>query len=408
MAASLAIVGGGPAGLMAAEIARAAGIEVDVYDAMGSVGRKFLIAGKGGLNLTHAEAFDTFVTRYGERHDEIQRWLQVFDAAALREWARGLGVDTFVGSSGRVFPSDLKAAPLLRRWVKRLRDSGVRFHVRQRCIGWGADQELRFDTPEGERCVKSDAVLLACGGGSWPELGSDGSWVQWLSAAGVEVAVLQPSNCGFEVSWSERFHTRFAGQPVKPVALSCPASVGAQHRQGEFVVSAQGIEGSLVYAWSARLRNLISRDGSVDIELDLMPERDIEELRRALSRPRGGRSIGEFLRRAIGLDGVRAGLLFERAPRSDWNDADKLAHWIKCVPIRLERARPLAEVISSAGGVRFEALDESLMLRARPGVFCAGEMIDWEAPTGGYLLTACFASGVIAGRGVVRWLAEIR
>ncbi len=403
--ATLAVVGGGPAGLMAAETARAAGIEVDVYDAMGSVGRKFLLAGKGGLNLTHADPFETFASRYGDRRQQVEAWLRAFDATALRDWARGLGVETFVGTSGRVFPSDLKAAPLLRRWLRRLRESGVRFHMRHRCRGWDDSGAQLFATPEGDRAIRADAIVLALGGGSWPELGSDGSWVPWLSAAGVDVARLRPSNCGFEVAWSEHFRSRFAGQPVKPVALTWFDALGRAHRQqGEFVVNESGVEGSLIYAFSARLRESIERAGPVTIELDLAPERSIEDLQRALSRPRGGRSIGEFLRRATGIDGVRAGLLFERAPKVDWTDPQKLAHWIKALPLTLERPRPLAEAISSAGGVRFESLDEHLMLRARPGVFCAGEMIDWEAPTGGYLLTACFASGVVAGRGVVKWL----
>lgn len=402
---TLAVVGGGPAGLMAAETARQAGIEVDVYDAMGSVGRKFLLAGKGGLNLTHADALELFISRYGNRGVEVSRWLHAFGAGALREWASGLGVETFVGSSGRVFPSDLKAAPLLRRWLRRLRESGVRFHVRHRCLGWDAAGALRFQAPDGEHTIRADAIALALGGGSWPELGSDGAWVTWLADRGVTVAPLRPANCGFEVAWSDHFRSRFAGQPVKPVALTWTDADGQAHRQqGEFVVGEAGVEGSLIYAFSARIRQAMEASGPVTVELDLAPERSLDLLQTALARPKGGRSIGEFVRRATGIDGVRAGLLFERAPRADWSDPQKLANGIKALPLRLERPRPLAEAISSAGGVSFESLDRSLMLRALPGVFCAGEMIDWEAPTGGYLLTACFASGVVAGQGVVERL----
>jgi uncharacterized flavoprotein (TIGR03862 family) len=402
--ARLAVVGGGPAGLMAAETARAAGIEVDVYDAKGSVGRKFLIAGKGGLNLTHSEPRPAFDARYRERAAEVGRWLDEFDADALREWARDFGVETYVGSSGRVFPMDRKAAPLLRAWVRRLRDRGVRFHVHHRWLGWNGTGALRFETPAGEAAIDADAVVLALGGGSWPELGSDGAWVPMLRKAGVDVATLQPANCGFDIGWSAHFAGRFAGTPLKPVVAYWPGPDGGG-LQGECVVTADGIEGSLVYALSAPLREAIGRDGDALLHLDLAPGRTPQRLADELARPRGGRSFGEHLRRRAGLDAVRVGLLYEVLGKAGMQDDARVARAIKRLPLRLLRPRPIAEAISSAGGVRLDTMDDALMLSHRPGVFCAGEMLDWEAPTGGYLLTACFASGLRAGRGAVAWLA---
>ena len=400
----LAILGGGPSGLMAAERARAAGIAVDVYESKGSVGRKFLIAGKGGLNLTHSDAPPEFAARYRERRDDIAAWLAAFDADALRAWARELGFETFVGSSGRVFPMDMKAAPMLRAWVRRLRDSGVVFHVHHRCTGWNSSGALVFSTPAGERAVTADAVLLALGGGSWPQLGSDGAWVAWLRDHGAAIAPLQPANCGFDIGWSEVFAQRYAGAPVKPVVISWRDADGRQSRQGECVVTPTGIEGSVIYALSATLRDAITRDGETTIHLDLAPGREQTRLARELAKPRGGRSLTEHLRRNAGLEGVKTGLLYEVMAKPDLADPDKLAATIKSLPLTLRAARPIAEAISSAGGVSFDALDPNLMLRAVPGVFCAGEMIDWEAPTGGYLLTACFASGKIAGDGAAAWL----
>ncbi|TNJ34754.1 TIGR03862 family flavoprotein [Arenimonas terrae] len=402
----LAIVGGGPAGLMAAETARAAGHAVDLFEAKGSVGRKFLIAGKGGLNLTHSDPPGLFASRYGERHDQVARWLHDFDADALRAWAAGLGVETFVGSSGRVFPSDLKAAPLLRGWVRRLREQGVRFHVLHRWTGFDADGALRFDTPEGEARFQARATVLAMGGGSWPELGSDGAWVAPLAQAGVDIAPLQPANCGFDVGWSEHFAQRFAGAPIKPVRLAIDGVPTLAWRQGECVATATGLEGSLVYALSAALRERLRAHGEVTLRLDLAPGRDEARLFADLSRPRKGRSLGEHLRRSTGIEGVKAGLLREVLDKATLEDPARLAAALKSLPVRLLRPRPIAEAISSAGGVRLESLDEGLMLRDRPGLFCAGEMLDWEAPTGGYLLTACFASGYRAGRAAAGWLAR--
>lgn len=403
----LAVIGGGPAGLMAAEVARAAGVEVDLFDAKGSVGRKFLIAGKGGLNLTHGEPRPAFDARYGARAHQVGAWLDDFDADALREWARGFGVETYIGTSGRVFPMDRKAAPLLRGWVRRLREDGVRFHVQHRWLGWNADGALRFETPDGECLVDATATVLALGGGSWPELGSDGAWVGPLRERGVDVAPLLPSNCGFDIGWSAHFVDRHAGAPLKPVVAHWHDAQGeAQALQGECVVTATGIEGSLVYALSAMLREAIAAQGEALLELDLAPGRELHRLREDLSKPRGGRSLSEHLRRHAGIEGVKAALLYEVLGKDAMQDVQALSRTIKRLPLRLLRARPIAEAISSAGGVRLEAMDEALMLRALPGVFCAGEMLDWEAPTGGYLLTASYASGLRAGRGAVAWLGD--
>lgn len=402
-------MGGGPAGLFAAETACAAGVAVDLFDAKGSVGRKFLIAGKGGLNLTHSEPRPGFDARFRERRDEVARWLDVFDAQALRDWAAARGVPTFVGSSGRVFPSDLKAAPLLRGWVRALRERGVRFHVQHRWTGWAPDGQLQFATPDGVVSHACDATVLALGGASWPELGSDGTWPPLLTARGVEVAPLAPANCGFDVGWSAHLAERHAGAPLKPVMLHWRDAAGQpQSLQGECVLTATGIEGSAIYAASAPLRDAIARDGHATLELDLAPGREQGRLQRDLERPRGRRSIGEHLRRATGLDAAKSALVFEVLDRTAIDDAGRVAAAIKRLPLRLCAPRPIAEAISSAGGVCLESLDAGLMLRDVPGTFVAGEMLDWEAPTGGYLLTACFASGRVAAEGALRWLADRR
>jgi len=394
----VAVIGGGPAGLMAAEVARAAGAEVDLYDRLASAGRKFLIAGKGGLNLTHSEPFDAFVARFGARRAEVGRWLAQFGADAVRDWARGLGVETFVGTSGRVFPVDLKAAPLLRGWVRRLRASGIAFHMQHRWLGWNDAGALRFAHPAGEREVCADAVVLALGGGSWPVLGSDAAWLPVLRERGVDVAPLVPANCGFDIAWSEHFAARHAGDPVKSVLIEWRGSDGSRVRQqGEFVITASGVEGSLIYALSAPLRDAIASSGTAQILLDLAPGRDAARLAADLAQPQGSRSTSEHWRRHAGIEGVKAGLLYEVLSKTQVRDAACVARTIKALPLTLLRPRPIDEAISSAGGVRFEALGADLMLKKLPGVFCAGEMIDWEAPTGGYLLTACLASGRIAG-----------
>jgi len=398
----VAIIGGGPAGLMAAEVLGQAGVNVDLYDAMPSVGRKFLLAGVGGMNITHAEDYAAFVSRYAERAGDLRPLLDAFSPDALREWIHGLGIDTFVGSSGRVFPSDMKAAPLLRAWLKRLRESGVQLHTRQRWLGWDEHGALRIAGPQGETQVEADATLLALGGGSWARLGSDGAWVALLQNSGIAIAPLQPANCGFEVAgWSEHLREKFAGAPLKTVSLALP---GEAPRKGEFVLTATGIEGSLVYALSAPIRNTINRDGAATVLLDLLPDRNLTQIASALARPRGSQSMAKHLHRQLKLDGVKAALLRELTDTTTFQAPQALAAAIKALPIRLVRPRPLDEAISSAGGVPFEELDEDLMLRRLPGVFCAGEMLDWEAPTGGYLLTACFASGRAAADGMLRWL----
>ncbi|MCB4361283.1 TIGR03862 family flavoprotein [Quatrionicoccus australiensis] len=408
----IAIIGGGPAGLMAAEVIAAASencpagtvdrLEVLVFDAMPSLGRKFLMAGKGGMNITHAEPLPAFISRYGERHGEVGAWLARFGPAALRDWIHGLGIQTFVGTSDRVFPTEMKAAPLLRAWLHRLRELGVQFHVRHRWLGWTADRKLRFATPAGELECTADAVVLALGGGSWAKLGSDGAWVPLLCERDVAVSPLKPANCGFDVAWSSHFSERFAGHPVKPVV----ASVAGLSRQGEFNITAGGIEGGLVYALSAPLRDTLERDGKAALTLDLAPGRTLQRLTADLARPRGRDSLANHLRRRVGLDGVKAGLLRELCPPEALTDTASLAAAIKALPLPVQASRPIDEAISSAGGIDFAGLDARLMLRGLPGVFAAGEMLDWEAPTGGYLLTACFASGRVAGEGVLAWLAS--
>jgi uncharacterized flavoprotein (TIGR03862 family) len=398
----VAIIGGGPAGLIAAEqLAAVDGLKVVIFDAMPSVGRKFLMAGKGGMNITHAEPLVDFVGRYGERQAIIGPLLDRFGPQQLRDWIQGLGIATFVGTSGRVFPTEMKAAPLLRAWLHRLRQCGVQFHVRHRWLGWADDGALRFATPTGETTQRFDAVVLALGGGSWAKLGSDGAWVQILSAQGIAIVPLKPANCGFDVAWSPHFAERFAGEPVKPVV----AAVAGRRQQGEFNITASGIEGGLVYALSAPLRDALETAGHAVLHLDLAPGKTLERLTTDLARPRGRDSLANHLRRRAGIEGVKAGLLRELLPFEALTATDRLAAAIKQLPLPVTATRPLDEAISTAGGIAFSALDENLMLRALPGVFCAGEMLDWEAPTGGYLLTACFATGRAAGQGARAWLA---
>jgi len=400
--AHVAIIGGGPAGLMAAEVLSQAGIRVDLYDGMPSVGRKFLLAGVGGLNITHSEAYPAFLSRYAERAPQIAPLLRGFDADALCKWIHDLGIETFVGSSGRVFPTDMKAAPLLRAWLKRLRDSGVVIHTRHRWLGWDEHGALRIDSPEGEITVNPDATLLALGGGSWARLGSDGAWMLPLEQRGVGLAPLQPSNCGFEVqAWSELMVSKFAGAPLKNIAIGLNDHTP---RLGECVITATGIEGSLIYALSAPIREAINQYGAATVHIDLLPGRPVDKLQAALSKPRGSRWMAKHLHSQVGIDGVKAALLRELTDAATFADPALLARAIKALPLTLVKTRPLDEAISSAGGVTFEAMDERLMLKALPGVFCAGAMLDWEAPTGGYLLTGCFASGRAAGLGIVQWL----
>ena len=405
-AMEVAVIGGGPAGLMAAEVLSLAGVQVDVYDAMPSFGRKILLAGIGGLNITHSEDYGSFCSRYGDRLPQLQAMLDRFPPSMLRSWVHGLGIDTFVGSSGRVFPTEMKAAPLLRAWLHRLRGVGVRMHVRHRWLGWNADGALRFVTSDGELAIKPRATVLALGGASWPQLGSDGAWVPWLQDRGVEIAPLESANCGFEVAWSEYLRDRFAGAPLKSVALRFSDLQGrTEQRQGELVISRHGVEGSLIYAFSQRLREYMNTHGTATFTLDLAPGRDVERVRAEVSHPRGSRSMSSHLQSRLGIGGVKLALLHEVLAQEEFADADKLAATIKALPITVNATRPIAESISTAGGVRFSSLDQDLMLKALPGIFVAGEMVDWEAPTGGYLLTACLATGLTAGLGVRNWLS---
>ena len=401
MTKTVAIIGGGPAGLAAAEVlARQPGFAVTVYDAMPSVGRKFLMAGRGGLNLTHGEALDRFLRRYGAREAVLAPMVRAFDPGAMRAWAEGLGVSTFVGTSGRIFPAEMKAAPLLRAWIRALKAAGVQFRTRHRWAGWDGGA-LAFETPAGRLTRSADAVILALGGGSWPSLGSDGAWVPVLETAGADVAPLKPANCGFDVGWSDHFRERFAGAPVKAIAGWVE---GGPRQRGECVITDTGIEGGLVYALSASLRDEIERTRQAVLMFDLAPGMTDAEVSAAVTRPRGKTSLATHLRKSAGIVGVKAGLLREMLSAEEMASPQRLAQAIKALPLRLKAPRSLAEVISTAGGLRFESLDENLMLRAKPGVFCAGEMLDWEAPTGGYLLTACFATGRAAAAGVLAWL----
>ena len=398
----VAIIGSGPSGLAAAEML-AGDAEVHVFDAMPSPGRKLLLAGKSGLNLTHAEDLEKFLDRFGTARARLEPALRSFPPAAIRQWAADLGTETFVGSSGRVFPTAMKASPLLRAWLSRLRAGGVSLHMRHRWQGWNAEGVLVFATPDGLRKYSADATLLALGGASWPRLGTDGGWSAVLADRGVRVSTLRPANCGFDVAWSAHLRERFAGAPVKPASLS----FGGQTVRGEFVVSAKGIEGSAVYALSAGLRDAIEAQGAATLLVDLLPDRSLEQLRAALSRPRGKASLATHLRKAAGIEGVKAALLRENAEAQTLADPARLAAQLKALPLTLTAPRPLGEAISTAGGVAFDEIDAQFMLRRLPGVFVAGEMLDWEAPTGGYLLSACLATGRAAGSGLRDYLARL-
>lgn len=389
---------------MAAEAIADAGWPVRVFDSMPSVGRKFLLAGKGGLNLTHSEPKPAFLERYGPHLAHLAPLLAHFDAEAACRWAHSLGIQTFVGSSGRVFPEGMKAAPLLRAWLARLRAKGVGFHMRHCWLGW-QDEEgsvARFSTPAGEVAQPFSALVLALGGASWPQLGSDGRWVPIFTDLGMKVAPLKPANCGFERVWSPVFSERFAGCAVKNVV----ARLGEVVRSGEMMVTNWGMEGGLIYALSGPLRDAIDAGLPACLSLDLAPGRELAKLTAALSAPRGRDSWSNHLRRKAGIEGVKAGLLRECVGAEDWESPVRLAQAIKALPLTLSRPRPIAEAISSAGGLCFDELDANLMLKRYPGIFCAGEMLDWEAPTGGYLLTAVLATGLCAGRGVANWLQQ--
>jgi uncharacterized flavoprotein (TIGR03862 family) len=404
---SAAVIGAGPAGLMAAEVLRDAGIAVTVYEQMPSVGRKLLLAGRGGLNLTHSEPLDAFLSRFGAAPPTLQAAIRTFTPDALRKWAQVLGQETFVGSSGRVFPKALKASPLLRAWLRRLAAFGVTFKLRHRWDGW-KDERLCFSSPDGEVTVRPDITILALGGGSWPSLGSNGRWVEQLERRRVPVAPLKPANCGFRVGWSETFRTRFEGQPLKGIALEFAGRVV----RGEAVVTAAGIEGGAIYAISAPLRDVVLKNGAATLHVALRPDSDISELERKLAKPRRKQSVSTWLRKALNLPPVAIGLLQEVSIASGEVlaalQARELAERVNHLPIRITGVAPIERAISSAGGIPFAALDENFMLRGIPGMFAAGEMLDWEAPTGGYLLTACFASGLAAALGARHFLQGSR
>ncbi len=393
----IGIVGGGPAGLMAAEAASGAGAEVVVFDAMPSIGRKLLMAGKSGLNITHSEPHASLLERYGAARARLEAALDGFSAAALRDWCAGLGIETFVGSSGRVFPKAMKASPLLRAWLGRLAQQGVEIKTRHRWVGFDG-HDLVFDTPQGRRVEPCDAVVLALGGASWPRLGSDAGWVPLLEQKGIAVSPFRPANCGFECGWSPVFAERFAGQPVKAVTAS--SALGTL--PGEFVINGWGIEGSLVYAHSSALRDALEQDEAAGLTLDLAPGRSLERLIKDIDRQPMKASFSNRLRKGAGLDGGKSGLLRELVPDIARFDAARLAQQIKALYLPVQRPRPIAEAISVAGGVALDGIDDDFMLKAAPGVFVAGEMLDWEAPTGGYLLTACFATGRAAGLAAAR------
>jgi uncharacterized flavoprotein (TIGR03862 family) len=401
--ASAVIIGGGPAGLMAAEMLLDRGIAVDLYDSMPSLGRKFLMAGKSGLNLTHNEDMERFLDRYGEQRKFLEPAVRAFDNWGIRDWATELGITTFVGSSGRVFPEEFKAAPLLRGWLRRLRAAGLRTHTRHRWIGWDDQGALKFSTPDGDVTRTADAVLLALGGASWPSLGSDASWVPLLVERGVPVTPFRPANCGFDIHWSDHFREKFAGEPVKSVRMS----VGDVVVPGEFVVTQYGVEGSGIYALSTALRDRLDQDGEAAITLDLVPGRNLAKLENSLARPRGRNSLANHLRKVAGIKGVKAGILREFAAPEDFSDPKKLAAVIKALPVPVASARPVAEAISSAGGIAWDAIKGAGKVAALPGVFATGEMLDWEAPTGGYLLTACMAHGRAVGLQMAEWLPEL-
>ena len=401
----VAVIGAGPAGLMAAEIlAQRAG--VTVYERMPSVGRKFLLAGRGGLNLTHSEELPRFLARYGAATPHLRAAIEAFPPQDVRAWCEGLGQDTFVGSSGRVFPKAFKTSPLLRAWLRRLDDAGVTFKLRHHWVGWDAPGNALFDAAEGRVTIHADAVVLALGGATWPRLGSDGGWADVLGAERIAVAPLRPANCGFIVNWSDVFRGRFEGQPLKRIELS----FGEQSVRGEAIVTRQGLEGGGIYALSAPLREAIAASGEAVLHIALRPDLSNNELQKRLEKPRNKQSLSTFLRKTVNLSPPAIGLLHEAIAttpeRFSEMDAPDLAQLINAVPVRLVATAPLDRAISTAGGISFDEIDQAFMLRRRPGVFAAGEMLDWEAPTGGYLLQASFATGAAAARGALAWLAR--
>jgi uncharacterized flavoprotein (TIGR03862 family) len=405
MQKTVIIVGAGPAGLMAAEGIRSAGHQVHVYDAKPSACRKFLLAGVGGMNITHSEAYPAFIQRYYDKAEWLDAAISQFDADALCKWIHDLGVETFVGTSGRVFPKDMKAAPLLRNWLKRLRDAGVQFHMRHKMVGLSAN-EVVFDHAGESVTAQADAIVLAVGGASWPKLGSDGAWLPVLIEKGVTVAPLQSANCGFYSEWSEHLQTKFSGSPLKDVAFSFTLEDGqVVTKKGECIVTQDGMEGSLIYAFSKYLRDGINHSGQSSLLMDFLPLQNEEQVIKKLRNTKPKESFSKYLKRTLSITGVKTALLHESFPKDVFQTPEALARCLKAVPVRFYKTKPIEEAISSAGGVCESSVDDMLMLKAMPGVFCAGEMLDWEAPTGGYLLTACFATGHLAARGVNEFLA---
>lgn len=398
----VAIIGGGPAGLMAAEALTSRGIAVDLYDAMPSLGRKFLMAGKSGLNLTHAEPLDDFLTRFGVTSKRLEPMLRAFPPGTIQAWAKGLGIETFVGSSRRVFPKDFKAAPLLRAWLKRLRAAGLTVYVRHRWTGWNADGALTFDTPDGATTIEAEATILALGGASWPKLGSDAAWVPWLEKRGITLHPLAPSNCGFDVDWSEHFLGQYEGHPVKNARIKFQGKTAS----GEFVITKSGIEGGPIYTLSSKMLHNIRTKGKATVTIDLTPERTLENVQARLDEPRAKRSMATHLKRTLHISGVKAGLLRECTDKDTFADTAKLAAAIKALPLTVERPRPIEEAISCSGGVRWDQFDEGFQLNTMPGVYLAGEMVDWDAPTGGYLLSACMATGHWVGEAIAKKFSD--
>lgn len=405
---NVAVIGGGPAGLMAAEVLAQGGATVTVYERMPSLARKFLLAGRGGLNLTHSEDLEQLLKRYTPAEPRLLQAIEAFPPSALRAWCEELGQTTFVGSSGRVFPTAMKASPLLRAWLRRLAAAGVQVKTRHQWLGWDDAGRLKFQSPQGPASIAADATVLALGGASWPRLGSDGGWANVLTSAGIAVSPLQPSNCGFLVSWTDVFRDRFEGEPLKRIGLT----VGDTHVLGEAVITKTGIEGGAVYALSAPLRQAISYTGAATLHVDLRPGMSLDEVRERLARPRAKQSLSTFLRKAVHLPPVAIGLLQEAAITSGTPlnalTPEALAERIKSVLVQLNGMAPIDKAISSAGGIAWDEIDTRFMLRRRPGTFVAGEMLDWDAPTGGYLLQACFATGAAAARGALEWRASIK
>ncbi|WP_233402516.1 TIGR03862 family flavoprotein [Marinomonas transparens] len=406
MQKTVIVVGAGPAGLMAAESICAAGHQVHVYDAKPSACRKFLLAGVGGMNITHSEAYPDFISRYYDKADWLDDAIRQFDADALCDWIHGLDIETFVGSSGRVFPKDMKAAPLLRNWLKRLRESGVEFHMRHKMVAM-ENKQITFDHNDEQVIANADAVVLAMGGASWPKLGSDGAWQAVLSRSGIAIEPLQSANCGFYSEWSDHLKTKFAGYPLKGIAFSFTLNDGGVvSKKGECILTQDGMEGSLIYAFSKYIRDEINESGTASLLIDFLPLQSTEQLIKKLGKTKPKESFSKYLKRTLGISGVKNALLHETFQKEDMQTPESLARCLKAVPVSFYKTKPIEEVISSAGGVCQNSVNDQLMLQTIPGVFCAGEMLDWEAPTGGYLLTACFATGRLAGQGVCRWLAD--